>query len=189
MKSVSMSGSLRGNVGKKDAKAQRSQGLVPCVMYGGKKQFTFVVDEKQFKDIIYTPEVKYAELEIEGQKYNAIIQDSQYHPITDALMHVDFLEVLPGKQVVIGIPVTIVGTSPGVLRGGKLVKKVRKLRVKGELSQIPEKIEVDITNLDIEDSFKVNDIKIENLTIMENKAQIIVMVASTRNVTADAPGK
>ncbi|MBP1673596.1 MAG: ribosomal protein L25/ral stress protein Ctc [Bacteroidetes bacterium] len=189
MKSVSMSGSLRGNVGKKDAKAQRSQGLVPCVMYGGEKQFTFVVDEKQFKDIIYTPEVKYAELEIEGQKYNAIIQDSQYHPITDALMHVDFLEVLPGKQVVIGIPVTIVGTSPGVLRGGKLVKKVRKLRVKGELSQIPEKIEVDITNLDIEDSFKVNDIKIDNLTIMENKAQIIVMVASTRNVTADAPGK
>jgi len=116
MKSVSMSGSLRENVGKKDAKAQRSQGLVPCVMYGGTEQFTFVVDEKQFKDIIFTPEVKYAELEIEGKKYTTIIQDTQWHPITDALLHVDFLEIVPGKSLVIGIPITIVGTSPGVLR-------------------------------------------------------------------------
>jgi large subunit ribosomal protein L25 len=189
MKSVSMSGSLRESVGKKDAKAQRTQGLVPCVMYGGEKQFTFVVDEKQFKDIIYTPEVKYAELEIEGKKYTTIIQDSQYHPITDALLHVDFLEVTPGKLVTIGIPITIVGTSPGVLRGGKLIKKVRKLRVKGTLDQIPEKIEVDITNLDINDVIKVNDIKLNNLTIIENKAQIVVMVASTRNVTDETPGK
>ena len=183
MKSVSMSGSLRGNVGKKDAKAQRSQGLIPCVMYGGSEQFTFVVEEKQFKDMIFTPEVKYAEMEIEGKKYNAIIQDTQWHPITDALLHVDFYEVVNGKDVVIGIPITIVGTSPGVLRGGKLVKKVRKLKVKGQLQNIPEKIEIDITPLDIDDNIKVGDLKVENLTIMENKAQIVVMVASTRNVT------
>jgi len=188
MKSVSMSGSLRGNVGKKDAKAQRSQGLVPCVMYGGKDQFTFVVDEKQFKDIIFTPEVKYAELEIEGKTYNAIIQDTQWHPISDALLHVDFLEIVPGKNIVIGIPLTIVGTSPGVLRGGKLIKKVRKLKVKGQLQDIPEKIEVDITPLDINDMIKVGDIKLNNLTIMDNKAQIVVSVDSTRNVT-ETPAK
>jgi large subunit ribosomal protein L25 len=94
MKSVSMSGSLRENVGKRDAKAQRKQGLVPCVMYGGVEQFTFVVEEGQFKNIIFTPEVKYAELEIDGKKFNAIIQDTQWHPITDALLHVDFLEVI-----------------------------------------------------------------------------------------------
>ena len=188
MKSVSMSGSLRGNVGKKDAKAQRSQGLVPCVMYGGAEQFTFVVDEKQFKDIIFTPEVKYAEMEIAGKKYNAIIQDTQWHPITDALLHVDFYEITPGKDVVIGIPISIVGTSPGVLRGGKLVKKVRKLRVKGQLENIPERIEVDITPMDIDDNIKVGDIKLNNLTVMENKNQIVVLVASTRNVT-ETPGK
>ncbi|HNX21826.1 MAG TPA: 50S ribosomal protein L25/general stress protein Ctc [Bacteroidales bacterium] len=188
MKSVSMSGSLRENVGKKDAKAQRSQGLVPCVMYGGTEQFTFVVDEKQFKDIIFTPEVKYAELEIEGKKYTTIIQDTQWHPITDALLHVDFLEIVPGKNIVIGIPITIVGTSPGVLRGGKLIKKVRKLKVKGLLQDIPEKIEVDITPLDINDVIKVGDIKLNNLTVMDNKSQIVVMVASTRNVT-DTPEK
>ena len=188
MKSVSMSGSLRENVGKKDAKAQRSQGLIPCVMYGGAEQFTFVVDEKQFKDIIFTPEVKYAELNIEGKTYNALIQDTQWHPITDALLHVDFLEVVPGKNVVIGIPVNIVGTSPGVLRGGKLIKKVRKLKVKGQLQDIPEKIEVDITPLDINDIIKVGDIKLNNLTVIDNKAQIVVSVASTRNVT-ETPGK
>ena len=188
MKSVSMSGSLRENVGKRDAKAQRKQGLVPCVMYGGSEQFTFVVEEGQFKNIIFTPEVKYAELEIDGKKYNAIIQDTQWHPVTDVLLHVDFLEIIENKDVVIGIPVQIIGTSPGVLRGGKLVKKVRKLKVKGLLQDIPEKIEVDITPLDINDVIKVGDIKLNNLTVMDNKSQIVVMVASTRNVT-DTPEK
>lgn len=189
MKSVSMSGSLRENVGKRDAKAQRKQGLVPCVMYGGVEQFTFVVEEGQFKNIIFTPEVKYAELEIDGKKFNAIIQDTQWHPITDALLHVDFLEVHPDKNVVIGIPIQVVGTSPGVLRGGKLVKKMRKLRISGLLQNIPEKIEVDITPLEIDEAIKVADIKVENLTILDNKSQIVLSVVSTRNVTPETPGK
>lgn len=189
MKSVSISGSLRGNVGKKDAKAQRKQGLVPCVMYGGTEQFTFVVEEGQFKNIIFTPEVKYAELEVDGKKFNAIIQDTQWHPITDVLLHVDFLEVSADKDIVIGIPVQIIGTSPGVLRGGKLVKKVRKLKVRGLLQNIPEKIEVDITPLEIDDNIKVGDIKVENLTVIDNKAQIVVSVISTRNVAVETPGK
>lgn len=182
MKSVSMSGSLRENVGKKDAKAQRNQGLIPCVIYGGEKQIRFVVDEKQFKNIIYTPEVKYAELDINGEKHIAIIKETQFHPITDKLLHVDFLEVVDGKEITIGIPVRIEGTSPGVLRGGKLAKKVRKLKVRGELKNIPENITLDISSLDINDTIKVSDIKIEGLTLIENPGTVVVTILSTRNV-------
>ena len=182
MKSVSMSGSLRENVGKKDAKAQRSQGFIPCVIYGGKEQLQFVVEEEQFRHLIFTPEVKYVELEVGDKKFEAIVQATQWHPITDKLLHVDFLEVFEGKPITIGIPVKITGTSPGVLRGGKLVKKIRKLTVKGLLKDIPEEITVNISNLEINDMIKVGDLAIPNLTLVENQGTLIVNIASTRNV-------
>ena len=182
MKSVSVSGSLRKNVGKKDAKEQRKNGLVPCVLYGGEKQLPLLVDEKSFKDLIYTPEVRYVELEIDGQSCKAIIQDAQYHPVTDKLLHVDFLEVVEGKPVIIDIPLHTTGNSPGVMRGGKLAKQVRKLKVKGLLEHIPENITVDISNLDILDTIKVEDIKIDNISIMDNPSTVIVIVLSSRNV-------
>ena len=185
MKSVSISGSLRENVGKKDAKAQRSKGLIPCVMYGGAQQYTFVVEEKQFQHLFYTPEVKYAVIDLEGKKYNAIVQDSQWHPISDKLLHVDFLEVTESSEVNIGIPVRTVGTSPGVLKGGRLSVKVRKINVKGLLNHIPEVIEVNVSKLNIGDSIKVSDITLENLTITDRKSQIIVSVATTRTAVTD----
>jgi large subunit ribosomal protein L25 len=187
MKSVSISGSLRENVGKKDAKAQRANSMVPCVLYGGKQQYQFVVEENQFRHLIYTPEVLYANLELDGKQFNAIIQDSQFHAITDKLLHVDFLEIVEGKPITIGIPVKITGTSPGVLRGGKLSKKVRKLKVKGELQHIPEYIEVDITPMEINDNIKVGDINIPNITVVENPANIVVAVLPTRNMETAAP--
>jgi len=182
MKSVSMSGSPRENVGKKDAKAQRTQGFIPCVIYGGKEQLQFVVEEGQFRHLLFTPEVKYVELEIGDKKFEAVVQATQWHPITDKLLHVDFLEILDGKPITIGIPVKITGTSPGVLRGGKLVKKARKLTVKGLLKDIPEEITVDISNLEINDMIKVSDLAIPNLAFVENPGTVIVNVASTRNV-------
>ena len=188
MKSVSMSGLPRVNVGKKDAKAQRKQGFIPCVMYGGEKQLQFIVPEQQFKDVIYTPEVKYVEMELDGNTHITVIQDTQWHPITDKLLHVDFLEVDERRQVTMGIPVQVVGTSPGVLRGGKLVKKYRKLKVKGLLQNLPEKIEIDITPLDINDNIKVSDIQLDNIIIVENPGTIIVSVASTRNVEQTQQG-
>jgi large subunit ribosomal protein L25 len=182
MKSVSMSGSLRENVGKKDAKAQRANGLIPCVIYGGKKQLQFVVEEEQFRHLLFTPEVKYVELDVSGSKFEAVVQATQWHPITDHLLHVDFLEIIEDKPVTIGIPVTLIGTSPGVLRGGKLVKKIRKLTVKGLLKDIPEMITVDISNLEINDMIKVCDLSVSHLIFVENPNTIIVDIASTRNV-------
>lgn len=182
MKSVSISGSSRKNVGKKDAKANRAQGLIPCVIYGGKQQYQFVVKENDFRQLLYTPEVKYVELDIDGNKMNAIVQAAQFHPITDKLLHVDFLEVVEGKPITIGIPMLIKGTSPGVLRGGKLSKKVRKLTVRGELQYIPENITVDISGLDIEQSLRISEIPVENIKIIDNPAKVVVACLSTRNV-------
>jgi len=182
MKSVSISGSPRESVGKKDAKAQRAQGLIPCVIYGGKDQLQFTVEETQFRNLLFTPEVKYVELEVGDKKFEAVVQATQWHPVTDHLLHVDFLEVAEGKPIIIGIPLKITGTSPGVLRGGKLVKKLRKITVKGLLKDIPEEITVDISNLDINEMIKVGDITIPNLTLMENPGTLIVNIASTRNV-------
>ena len=186
MKSVSISGSLRENVGKKDAKAQRNKGMIPCVIYGGKDQKMFVVDERQFKDLIYTPEVKYAEVNIDGDVRKAIIQETQFHAITDRLLHVDFLEVVDGKPITIDLPLKVTGTSPGVLKGGQLKKRVRKLKVRGLLENVPEEITADISNLDINDMTKVSDIHIKNLDIVDNPNKVILQVVPTRGSAAAA---
>ncbi|HRY34233.1 MAG TPA: 50S ribosomal protein L25/general stress protein Ctc [Bacteroidales bacterium] len=192
MKTVSMSGSLRENVGKKDAKKLRREGRVPCVLYGGEKQIGFSMPEVDFKHLIFTPEVKLVDLNIDGKQYKASLQDVQYHPVTDHILHVDFLEVTAGKALVIGVPVRITGVSKGVLQGGKLVQKVRKLKVKAFAEHLPDDIPVDITELDIAQAIKVQDVKMEHLQMLDNPASIIVTVAATRAVADDkkaAPAK
>ena len=186
MKSVSISGSLRENVGKKDAKAQRNKGMIPCVIYGGKDQKMFVVDEREFKNLLYTPEVRYAEVNINGDVRKAIIQETQFHAITDKLMHVDFLEVVDGKPITIDLPFKVKGTSPGVLKGGMLKKRVRKLKVRGLLENIPEEIVADISNLEINDMTKIGDIHIDNLEIVDNPNKVILQVVPTRGSAAAA---
>lgn len=186
MKSVSISGSLRENVGKKDAKAQRNQGMIPCVIYGGKEQKMFVVDERQFKNLIYTPEVRYAEVDIDGDVRKAIIQETQFHPITDKLLHVDFLEIVDGKPITIELPFKVTGTSPGVLKGGQLKKRVRKLKVRGLLENIPEEITADISSMEINDMTKISDIHFDNLDIVDNPNKVILQVVPTRGSAAAA---
>lgn len=183
MKSVSISGSIRENVGKKDAKAQRKQGLVPAVIYGGEKQIPLLVREVEMNNLIYSPEVRYVELDVEGKKYNATVQELQFHPVTDRLLHVDFLESVPERPVTIAIPVKITGTAPGVLRGGKLAKKVRKVRVRGKLEDIPEFITVDISNLDIMDSIRAGQVQLDKVEMVEVPSMIIVSVLSSRTVS------
>ena len=187
MKSVSISGSLRENVGKKDAKAKRNEGLTPAVLYGSGKQQHLYVEEKIIEKVIYSPEVKYIELSINDKKHNAIIQELQFHPVTDKLLHVDFLEYTEGKPITIEIPILTEGVSPGVLNGGKLSKKARKVKVKGLLENIPENIIVNISNLQILDSIFVKDIHTNNFEIIENQAKLLVTILSSRNVEAANP--
>jgi large subunit ribosomal protein L25 len=180
MKKVSVSGSLRENVGKKDAKALRRQGQVPCVLYGGEKQIGFSLHELAFKDIIYTPDSCIVILDIEGEKYNAVLQDAQFHPVNDKVIHCDFLQVFKDKPVKIDLPIEIKGSSPGVIKGGKLITKLRKLRVKGLMDALPARITIDISKLEITDSVKVGDLDVKEIEFLNPHNSVVVIVKSAR---------
>ena len=180
MKTVSISGSVRANVGKKDAKALRSAKLVPCVLYGGKEQIHFSVLESEFKKLIYTPEASVVDLSVGDKKYTSVLQDSQFHKISDRLIHADFLEVIQGKPVSVDIPVKTSGASPGVKNGGRLVIKLKYIKVKGLIDRIPEHIVVNIDALQIGDSVRIEDIKIEGLTLLSAPNNTVVSVVTTR---------
>lgn len=180
MKAIFMSGSPRANVGKKDAKALRVSNLVPCVLYGGKEQIHFSIPEKDFKPLIFTPDVHTVELDLSGTKYTAILQDVQYHPISDKILHVDFLQTFEDKQVIINIPVKVAGNAPGVRAGGKLLVKRRTLKVKSFLKSLPDYITIDISKLEIGDSVKVSELISDELLILEALNVDVLAVTATR---------
>lgn len=186
MKSVSISGSSRANVGKKDAKALRVAKRVPCVLYGGKEQLHFSALEADFKPLLYTPDANTVDLDIDGKKFKAIVQEAQFHKVKDNLLHVDFLEVIAGKPVVMNIPVKTTGTSPGVRAGGKLVKKLKTLKAKGLVEKMPDVINVAIDNLEIGQGIRVSDIKVDGLTFLDAANVTVVSVQVTRAVAAEA---
>jgi large subunit ribosomal protein L25 len=190
MKTVSMSGSLRENVGKKDAKRHRKEGRVPCVLYGGEKQFHFVVEERSFQKVLFSPESHYIKLDLGGNSYNCILKEVQYHPVSDRVLHADFLEFFPDKPITTSIPLRLTGTAPGIIKGGQLIKKFRHLMVRGLPGEIPEFIEVDISMLEINDSVHVKDIVTEKFEIVEQAERYVVGVKTTRLAAPEevAPG-
>jgi large subunit ribosomal protein L25 len=177
-----MSGSPRVSVGKKDAKKLRTEGKVPCVLYGGPEQVSFSVEEKQFKHLVYTPDVNTVNLDLDGKKYTAILQDMQTHPVTDKIIHADFVEVVSGKPVTLSLPVRTTGTAPGVKAGGKLLKKLRRVSVKGPIDKMPEAITIEIGTMGIGDAVRVSDMKIAGLTFLDPQSATIVTCLVTRNV-------
>ena len=180
MKSIAISGSRRENVGKRDAKELRYEGKVPAVLYGGKTQIHFSVSATDLKDLVYTPDVQFVDLEVEGVKAHAIVQEIQFHPLTDLPLHVDFLELDEKKQVVMEIPVKLTGTSPGVKTGGKLVQKLRKLRVRAFPKDMPQYVEVSIAELEVGKSVGVDELKFKGFEIMNNADDTIVSVTMSR---------
>lgn len=180
MKSIAISGSPRENVGKRDAKELRYQGLVPAVLYGGATQTHFAVSAADLRTVIYTPVVHFIDIEVAGKKTQAIIKDAQYHPLTEQLIHIDFLELDQNKPVTIEIPVQLTGTSPGVKVGGKLVQKLRKLRVKALPKDHLDNIEVSIESLEVGKSVRVSDIKVPNLTITNAQEDTVVSITTSR---------
>lgn len=180
MKSIAISGSPRENVGKRDAKELRYEGKVPAVLYGGKNQIHFSVSASDLKSLVYTPEVSFVALDVAGVKAQAIIQDVHFHPLTDLPLHVDFLELDEKKPVVMLIPVKLTGTSPGVKIGGKLVQKLRKLRVKALPKDMPQYVEVSISKLEVGKSVGVGSLKFDNFIITNNPEDTIVSVTMSR---------
>ena len=187
MKSVQLSGSLRTNVGKVNAKAVREKGNVPCVIYGGKEQIHFEADIRAFKPVIFTPNAHIVEIDLGGKVYKTVLQEAQYHKINDKLIHADFLEIVDGKPVTANIPVLITGQSEGVKKGGKLVLKMRKLKARGIAATLPDAITIDISKLDIGDSIAVGDISVDGATLLNAKNVSVVSVVTTRAVASETP--
>jgi len=180
MKSFAISGSPRENVGKRDAKELRYQGLVPAVLYGGKTQTHFAVSAAELKPVIYTPVVHFIDITVGNVKSTAIIQDVQFHPLTEQILHVDFLELDEKKPIAIEIPIKLTGTSPGVKMGGKLIQKLRKLRIKALPKDHLDTIDVSIEELEVGKSVRVGDLKFDKLTITNAKEDTIVSVTTSR---------
>lgn len=180
MKTISITGSLRDNLGKTGAKEVRKNDLVPCVMYGGGNQIHFTLGKKDFNKIIYTPEVYNALITIDGTEYSTILKDAQFHPVTDAPVHADFLSLAEGEPVVVSMPVALTGASIGVKNGGKLSTPLRKLKLKGALANIPENIELDITDLRIGMSIKVGTLKVSGVEFLDPASNVVVAVKTAR---------
>jgi len=185
MKTVTLSGSLRANVGKSDANALRVKGHVPCVIYGAGEQIHFSTDERSFRDVIYTPETSIVEVNIDGKKYKTVLQESQFHKVTDKLLHADFLQIVDGKPVTVQLPVKTIGQAEGVKAGGKMTLKMRKLKVRGLINKLPENIELNVEGLVIGKSISVGDLNLDGITILHPKNISIVSVQTTRNVPAE----
>jgi large subunit ribosomal protein L25 len=185
MKALKLSGSLRGNVGKKDAKKIRREGNVPCVLYGGEKQIHFSIPEKDFKNLVFSPNSYLLEISVDDKEYKAILQDIQFHPVSDIILHADFLQIFDDKPFAIGIPLQFTGVSKGVLKGGKLHQKFRKLVVKALPKDLPDEIVVDITNLGINQSIKVSELLRPNLTFLDPPTAVVVTVKTARGAVSE----
>ena len=189
MRIVSLSGSLRENVGKKDAKALRREDKVPCVMYGKGEQVAFAVPQNEFQRILFNPAPCFVEIDLNGQKRRAMMKDIQFHPVTEIVYHADFYELSDDKPIVMSIPVHTTGTSVGVMKGGKLAYKQKRLNVKALPANMPSEVLLDITKLDIAQRIKVQDIATNNYEILNPKSSEVVVVNSTRAAVADTPAE
>lgn len=185
MKTVSLSGSTRENVGKKDATLLRREGKIPSVLYGGKEQVHFHISENDAKKLVFTPNVYVVELELNGNKVNAIVKDVQIHPVTDRVLHIDFLEVLDGAAVKIKIPIKTTGFSIGVRNGGKLSQNFRSLLVEGKVSDLPDAIEVDISNVRIGHKIRVSEMNISGLRFLDPADAVVLGVAMSRGASEE----
>ncbi len=188
MKTIAMFGNARTTVGKVSTKALRTEGKVPCVLYGGKENVQFSMFEPDFKMLVYTPNTYKVKLDIDGKTYHAFLKDIQYHPVNDAILHADFLEISEDKAVEVSIPVRLVGNSIGVRQGGKLLVKAKKLRVRALPAQLPDAIELNIETLEIGKSMKVADVQAGDLELLDSPNNPIVTIKTTRAAQEAAKG-
>jgi len=186
MKSITIKGSQRESVGKVATKALRNAGKVPCVLYGGDKPLHFSADELSFKNLVYTPNAYTAVIELDnGEKVDAVLQDIQFHPVTDRILHIDFYQLFEDKEVTMKIPVRLEGNSPGVRNGGRLLFRKRKLTIKALPKLLPDFITVDISKLKIGGTIAVETLLNDDYTIMHPESTAVVQVKASRNIIED----
>ncbi len=189
MKTIEIKGSVRADLGKKATRELRKNGQVPCVVYGGESVTHFSAPVDAFRGLIYTPNIYIVDLVIDGKACKAVLKDVQYNCVSDAIEHIDFLEVSDKKPVSIALPVKLNGLAEGVRQGGKLVLKIRKIRVKGLIEKLPDILEIDVTNLGLGKAIKIQDLSFDGLEILEAKNIVVATVKMTRaaaTASADA---
>lgn len=182
MKTIEIKGSLRTELGKKSAKNTRKEGNVPCVIYGKEQNIHFQAHENSFKNLIYTPDAHLVNLNLDGKEYRVVLQDVQFHPVTDKITHADFIEVFDDRPIIMSLPIKVTGESVGVKAGGKLRIKKRHIKVKGFANDIPEFLPVDITDVKIHHSVKVGDLSYDKIELLDPKITTILSVATSRVV-------
>ena len=187
MKKFDLKGEIRDGFGKKAAKSFRSQGLIPCVVYGGndEENLNFVVKQGDIRNLIYTPEVFLINLELGGKKMQAILKEAQFHPVKDTVLHLDFLHVFDDVPVVIDLPVRLTGLAAGVKAGGKLSLDSRKLKVRALVANLPEELVVNVEKLKIGKSIQVGDLKFDGLELLNAKNAVVCRVQVTRATRSD----
>jgi large subunit ribosomal protein L25 len=182
MKEFNIKGSERKEVGKNDARKLRKNGYVPCIIYGAEKNIHFYTELKSFNNLVYTPNVYIVNIDLDGKVHKAIMQDIQFHPVTDKIIHVDFYEIFMDQPVGMNIPVKIVGNSPGVLKGGNLRQKRRDVYIRGLPKDFPDVLNVDITGLEIGDNVHIYDLEFENLEVLDPPEAMVVSVDSPKRM-------
>ena len=180
MKTLAISVKERQNVGKTSTRALRNQGNVPCVLYGGEKQVTFYAHENHFRKLVYTPNTFVVELNINGYKTKAIMQDIQFHPVTDKILHIDFLEVFDGKPITVSLPVVLDGVAIGVKNGGNLMFRIPKIVSKGLVANLPEAITINIDHLSIGMFISIKDIVVKGVEFLAPPNSVVVAVKTAR---------
>jgi large subunit ribosomal protein L25 len=180
MKTIEIKGSKRKELGKKSSRKTRKEGNVPCVIYGKESNTHFEAHENSFKNLVYTHEAHLVKLDLDGEVFNAVLHDMQFHPVTDKIIHADFVQVFDNKPVIIDVPVTITGDAEGVKAGGKLIVKKRHLKVKGYAKDLPEDLIIDVTNLQIHHSIKVGELSFDKIELLDTKITTVVSVATSR---------
>ena len=180
MKTFDLSGEVRSELGKKATKAVRAAETIPCVLYGGKENVHFVVTESAVRKLVYSPDVFVVNLTVGSTATKAIMKEIQFHPVSDKILHIDFVEINEAKPVVVEVPVLLKGLAEGVKAGGKLSLEIRKLKVKGLYTNVPEKIEVDVTSVGLGKTVQVGKLQVENLEILNNKNAVVAQVKLTR---------
>ncbi|MBX2965918.1 MAG: 50S ribosomal protein L25/general stress protein Ctc [Cyclobacteriaceae bacterium] len=180
MKTVEIVGYKRANLGKSDSQRLRNEGFVPCVVYGGNEQVHFYAPMILFRELVYTNEAHFVHLNIEGEEVEAILQEVQFHPVSEVILHADFLKIEEGRKIKMNIPIRLTGKAKGVEKGGTLIRKRASLKIEGLPKDMPDHIDVDVTELDFHHAIKVGDMKIEGLTFLDPKAAAIAAVEVSR---------
>ena len=185
MKSLAISAKIREKVGKSDSKALRNQGKVPCVLYGGEKQVSFYAHENDFRKLVYTSDVFLVELDIDGTKFSAIMQDIQFHPVTDKILHIDFLQVFDDKEITVSIPVKLTGLSIGVRNGGNLMHRRKSIITRALPANLPDAITIDISDLKIGMFVYIKDLRSDTYDFLAADNSVVVGVKTARNAIED----